>query len=641
MSHDVEVGTKLTLDDHASEGLHKIKEGFEHIGEKVHEVQHEMVGFLKQAAAVAVGFEMTRGLDSIKEFGEEVIHAATGVQNQRKELAGLLAMSDQTGASFEELQEKAAGVHEELETMGIKAGVATSTMIDSFSMIAARSQKSSEAIVEMVGQMGMAGKAIPGGAEALAGAFRDMEAGIVRPRSAIVQLIKQTHTAQGSAKQISKALTEMMQKDPEKAYKLAETAIGKMAEKMKDAPATFESLVQSLKDIREQFYATMGAPMMKALSAPLEKMKAYFIANKEKFTELAETLGTKVGEWMTAAADKIESGFKYLQTHSEEIMGAIESGAKALMEALKFLVDHKEIIMMAYGAKTAVGVAGTIGEGIGMAKTLGGAGVGLARGAAGVVGGMSAEMGGMIGTGAAMGGLALAGVFTVAAAAWYEVYEQGKELYAITGGGKSDAEMGRNAELERIKALAEEEGAWTNERDAEFSRLKKSILDSALAAGENTAALGGMIDAMFNARKAANESMAAIDEAAKGGDADAMLQFYNMAEKSHDAKREKYIADLIDKSAAIKGALATSGDTIVGGMDHLLSLLSPNSREAMQSLMPKTGNGKDPAVPPISFPGATINIKQDFRDQDPDRIMTIFRKDIGHAAMFGLGAKTG
>jgi hypothetical protein len=39
--HTTEVGAKLVLDDHASEAAEKLKEGFEHISERVHEAQHE------------------------------------------------------------------------------------------------------------------------------------------------------------------------------------------------------------------------------------------------------------------------------------------------------------------------------------------------------------------------------------------------------------------------------------------------------------------------------------------------------------------------------------------------------------------------------------------------------------------------
>jgi mannose/fructose-specific phosphotransferase system component IIA len=156
-----EVHTKLVMDDAASEALHKVKEGFEKVGETVADVQGEIRGMIKQAAAVALGFQFDRGIESVKEMGEEMIHAASETEEHVKALAGVLAMSDKTGASYEELTERAEELHEELAQVGVAAGASAQTMIEAFSMMAERSQKSQDELFDLTKMMAMAGGGQP------------------------------------------------------------------------------------------------------------------------------------------------------------------------------------------------------------------------------------------------------------------------------------------------------------------------------------------------------------------------------------------------------------------------------------------------------------------------------------------------
>lgn len=59
----------------------------------------------------------------------------------------------------------------------------------------------------------------------------------------------------------------------------------------------------------------------------------------------------------------------------------------------------------------------------------------------------------------------------------------------------------------------------------------------------------------------------------------------------------------------------------------------------------ETGEAKQqaatPAKPEIVFNNAQITIKQDFRDQDPDRIIFTFRQDLARASVNRTQARTG
>ena len=80
------------------------------------------------------------------------------------------------------------------------------------------------------------------------------------------------------------------------------------------------------------------------------------------------------------------------------------------------------------------------------------------------------------------------------------------------------------------------------------------------------------------------------------------------------------------------------------GFDALiktLEVMSPElaaklkgAREAMGLPPPGVTTPTDhkPPAPVVNMPGAHITIKQDFRDQDPDRVALVFQRDLMRAA---------
>src|SRR5271167_1618806 len=164
MGHEhAEVGTKRTLDDQAHAALHHLKEGFAELGDKVREVGHEMRGMAKQAAAVAIGFQLGGAIESVKEFGEEIFETADHLANQKKELAGAISMVEKGETSFSELSEAADGMSERFAKLAIDTGNTKDAMLDAFEMIASRSTRSAEEVESMTNKMALAAKNLPGG----------------------------------------------------------------------------------------------------------------------------------------------------------------------------------------------------------------------------------------------------------------------------------------------------------------------------------------------------------------------------------------------------------------------------------------------------------------------------------------------
>jgi hypothetical protein len=599
----------LVEDEEAKEVAEKMGEGFEHLSEKVHETTHELAGMAKQALSVAAGFELTHGIESIKEFGHEVFEAASATEDQVRSLAGLVAMTDKTGMSFDETQEKAKDLHDNLEGMAIEAGQSASAVEDAFELIASTSKKSTEEVVALTDKMTTASRLLPGGIERISMAWRDMESGLVRPRNALVQLMVQTHTVDGNMKQVATTITQMLQKgDQEKVFKLAEEAIDKMAMKAEKVPFTFNQLTTSLKGVREVAFKAFGEPMLASLTPPIEKLRTYFLQNEERIEHWARTVGEKVGVWITDAAGSLEHAFEYLQTHADEIESAIKTGAGALMDVVRFIIDHKEILAAAWGANV---LGGGIGKIAGMASGLGGFSLG---GAAAAVGPQAAFVA-MVASMAAMFDQFSKLVHewpTDAGDAWAKIHAMEKS--ALDGNVAQVRKWG-----DEIEAL-----------DPELVGLANRIRELAATVRDSNA----MVDASYGTDVSVLETYAAYapDKVA--------MQFWESfgqaMDSAHKTTNEKVIAEFLvmhhEGFDKVLDAMRRTKMDISKESSELANALTSMGQMEMAEKVKKAAQrgmtGEHPAAPIYDFRGSTFHMNQDFRDKDPERVALEFRRDL-------------
>lgn len=635
-----EVHAELVLDDAASATLVRVAQGFGDFGEKVGEVHGELRGMVKQAAAVAIGFQFDHGIESLKELAHEAYAAADGAMAQQKALAGILAISDKTGGSFSQLQEDAVDLHGDLEDLGIVAGVATDQVIESFGLIAERSDRTKEAIFELTGQMAWAGKAMPGGVEQIAAAFRDLETGIVRPRNALVMLIKQTGTVRGSAKDISKYLSALMQTgDPAqiaKAYALAEQAIGRMSDKMHDAPPSWRGTVQSLKDIRENIYEALGVPVLQALTPPLARLKGYFVENREEIERWAHVVGVQVGDWMIQAADNFKHGFEFVQAHAAEIKEALVAGGHALKDAIEFMVAHRAVLTAINVARAGASVAqglGLIGGGAGVAAAAAVGGEATAAAATGSLALKGAMMGltaeesaaaaaaGVLSTGLlATVGAAAAAAASIGAAGW-----QFSKLWGEMGEHQDEA-----ARMEALERAAREGNA------SEARRM-------AIMLGELSAAQQAYVDGLVRQAEQSAAASAAWARETMGGelaDLDAVAQAFEKAKASGDEARQRWLLSLVEGSAKIEDGFFTLTDKGLRGAEMLEQALKGVDFAGSNTIHGAIAarQALAPAAAAVNLNIGHMTVHQDFKDQDPDRVVALFRKDVASHAVSRAGS---
>lgn len=621
MGETVEVRSVLRLDDKSSHVVEKLKGGYERLSEKVGEVEHEMLGMAKQAAATAAGFELFRGIESIKELGHEFFDAAAGLAEEKKQLATSIAIGDKAGRSYAEIKEQASELHDTLEGLGAEMGVSTEAIVESFSEIQSRSNRSVESTKQLVEEMILAGRAVPGGMEGIAGAFRDLEAGFVRPRNQLVQLMIMTGTVEGSAKKVAKGLNAMFQAgQQDKVIALAEQAIGRMSAKTKDLPPTFGQVITSLKTMRENIFESVGTHLVKSLTPPLQQMRKYLLDNRESMERWAESAGEKVGEWVKEAAEKVQSGFEYLKSHANEIRLAVGEAVDKAKSVVDFIIAHREAIALAFGAKAAMplvgAVAGGAGQAIGLVKN-------IAAGGAGSLG---------IAGGSAVAFATTIAAFAAAVGAWKLAIDQWEKLQGLTH-GKSDAEQNedaRKAALERITSTPEKLNT------AEFDTLRAKFVEQSDAMGLTARTAGEYVDSLWNMHETIRAQAAQFDEAAgkaeQGADAEGVAEWasaYGRAVEAHSEGLEKYAAKVLAGNETLFNALLASGTQIEGGYDHLAELVQDRSEDYAKVLRGMGGEkGKAPDKVQLNFNNANIHIKQDFRQGDPERVLLAFKRDL-------------
>jgi hypothetical protein len=425
MAEHREVKAKFSIDDHSKEAFEHIKEGFEHVGEAAEHVKETVGEVFKTALGVAFGMELNASIEGIKEMGHEILGAAAGLEEQEKNIRGVLMITDKAGTSLEEMTGQAHELGEEFARMGVETGQSKSSLIGAFDEMAERTGMATEDVAALTEKMAGAGRAIPGGVEALSSGFANLASGIIRPRNEIVKLISATDVLHGNAKQVAEQLKKMA---PDKAMNLGIEAISRMGDKMKNVPLSFGELTKSMGALREEVFEAVGTPMLRALGEPLNKIRDYFINNKEAIESWARSAGEKVGQWVTEGAELMKQGFEFLQDHAYEIKEDIKEGFQFAKDVFSFILDHRKEIEAMFAGLAGLKIASMLPSGASVAS--------LFKGAGAIAGG---------GGGAAMA------VTAAAVAAWALAADQAVKLWHETEGLKTDAQQNWSA-MERAMA---------------------------------------------------------------------------------------------------------------------------------------------------------------------------------------------
>lgn len=611
MSGDAEgeVRVKLVFDSNAKaatddskkeiEKLDKsAKKGFKGVMDKTVKGTKEGFSVIKGAFANVLGHAFEKMGELAKEAIIAPFEAFTESEEQVRGLTATLGMLVNQGTSLDTVHTAASGIKDELEAMAMQAGVTDDAMVAVFTNLIEHGDKSIAQAQELAEQMAYAGRAIPGGAEALSGAFEQIQMGIIKAKNPLVQMISATGMLKGNAKAVAKEMASM---SVEKQMELAEKAVAKMATKMKEQPMTIQQMVTSMKVLAGNLMETAGQPMVESATKVVEKIRNAFFDSKGNPTQFAEDLtkyakifGDSIGKVISLGMEFIDGfgvGISEFSTVFSAVWKEVFGTGDASFQMWK---DFAKEIGQVIGAELKA-----------MATVVGAIVIGIQQTMKYVT----------VGAGKIMQGLG-----------------------DITGDKKTTA--AGNSMVAR--GYAGEQSELVNKakltQGGSKDEIKSNFLANAKSAGRDMDDANREIDAAFAERK---RRQGDVDEAAKQiqtGNLSAFADAFNDAAKVQDEGAMNQIAATMRGSSAIKDALMNKGPEMLGqGAQAFIEALKRvdlgDMAGQLKGMQKSAGAGIDVKPAPVTqnFHGG-IQIKQDFKDADPDRILVAFQERLGSIA---------
>jgi hypothetical protein len=646
-----EVKARLTLEDAASKTIDKVKSGFGELLNSEKAAQEGMSG-IKQALSTMAGVYLPQLTRQAYEFGKGFLTAASHGYADDAAIAAL--SSTVQGIPWEEAIGAAGRYGDELDKLGIQNGVLNESLGNGFQRLLEINGATADGVARSRGEIAQLAVIADRTGLSLEGASQEiafMGEGILKAKGRMAQLLQATGVFGPSLKEAAKGWAQLTE---EKRMDILEKGLELASSKMEGMPRTFNSLLVSLENIGKISQEKLGEPLVDAIAPELENLIDWLDKNRDGVEEFAKSMAKDVKHWAEVGANEVKEGWQYLQTHADEIKNAVVEGFETARSVVSWILDHKEELAIAFGAKTMLpGAAGLLKPGFGVLSGVykaGAAGIGAdGLGAAKLVG--------------AAGGAVALGAFALAIGGATLAVDQFSKLMDETNGGKGDNRMSFEALQERFQEMIDnpDSGVWDDRQLASFEHMRENITRLAEELGENSSAAGALADAAFNAHRAMRNQLEGIDAIAQslesldtGSDegiatekagVDIIANVFTQAMTASDAGTQAYIANMLAKSQALQNAFLMSSDMTGAGFDALAELVKGQAEGFADKLRQKAdlaGSSAKPDVPKVQFNGGqSFKINQDFRDEDPNKVALVFTKGVLDAAEKRLQAVTG
>lgn len=608
-----EVRVRLVLDSNAQDLTEQIAaslKGIEthakhqggEIGKALGEGAHKGV----EASEFFKGEIWLEAFHKFAEYGKEAImapfEAFAESEHAVRSMTNQLMLLSSSNAGFEQTHALASQLKEDFQDVAMASGESEEAILSAFNSVISRGEMGVEAAEKLTESMAYAGRAVPGGVEGLGQAFSAIEMGMIRPRNAIVQMIAATHGLKGNAKAVAK---EMQKMTPEKQMEVANKAVEKMGEKMKQQPMTIDQMSKSMATFKTKLLEGAGEGIFEKFTAMKAKGRGRFFEDDGKMTELGESLvkySKKAGEVLGKAFDlgaEFVVGFgEGLSMFSEEfkiIWGEVFGKGDSSFETWKS-------IMHTVGGSFGV-VVKSFGAGIGAIIVL------LEK----TVKWMTITLGRTI-----------------------EDIGDGLGNETLKKAGKSTRDAGFSSERKGITADYVNVDKGINGREF-MERYMATTMGTEAEREEGMAQLEAA-GVEYNKRR---NKIAEAEIETNRHNASGFVDVFNSADEMHDEAVNRHIAFFVAGNKEMQDALMKEGPEIFGkGIDAFIDALKEAGGadfaakfKSIKSL-DKTGINVN-----NNFSGG-ITVKQDFKDQDPDRVAIQFVKKMGDLGTSMLQART-
>lgn len=610
-----EVSLKLVVDSNARQETDKIRAGFAGLSRESKSQASRLdtslssnakaMGKMFLDAEAMVADAVVGGVGAIVGLAAQSYEAFTESEKQVRGLASTLAMIDENGHSFEQLHGYANDVKDGLEEIAMEAGVTDDAMVQMFDNIIERGGKSVEEAEKLAEAMAYAGRAAPGGPEALAQGFEAIEMGMVRAKNPLVQMISATGVLKGSAKSVAK---EMQKMGIDEQMKLAETAIEKMSGKMKQAPMTIAQMKTAMGVGIGNLFEEAGGPIVHALEPAARQIQALFMGNHGGLVAAAREFGELMADGVSIVEPLIDETTRAVSANWVEIKGGFKEIYDPMKDLFTYFYKNRGAI-----AKTFVDVATVVAKALGI-----------------VVHGIEASLS------ATKAVLSFAAHVTASLPGFKQL--GGAEWEQLTKGealGTSSEHL-RASVLGRNPSQAMDDGSRAEIHD----KFLKEYQDGGASFSEAEAAYTAAMRRAEEDHAATFGQIAKFREAAIYADADSFAKAWGIATKAQDEGAEEYVANFLAQNRELARQVAEKGPELLGEgygilLDKLDGMHSSIADELRKGRKLDLGAYRHVNVVQ-NF--QNVRISQDFRNQDPDRVAVVFRDEMKRYGTNRLGS---
>lgn len=641
MSEKVEIRTELILAgvEKNNRDLAEMKAKFDQ-GDKARETAQK--GFGEWAATAShlanvLGVNLSSVVAKFRDMGGELLGMGASAESGDQAVAALIATAQ--GAKVTDAVEQAGMYGDALDEIAVRAGVAGDAVGGAFQAMLEVTGATEQGIVRATNQvtdLAIVSAKLGKNTEAIAREYSFMGEGVLKTKGQLFQLLQTTGIFGKDTKKAAEgwqALTE------EKRAELLAQGLGQLASRMREMPPTFKQAQASFENMVRIGKEEFAQPLVEELSPAIEDATRELLAMRPEVADLGRALAKELAPDIRGGARAIKEALGWVRDHKAEIADDLREAAQHVRDAFGFVLAHKEEIALAFGAKTAMPVlkpaAGLVADVYGAGK--GGAGGGFAGLASGGVG----------------AGVASVAALTAAVVALGLAADQTRKLVSEL----QDTEDTRLGGMRRLQQLADAGDVENVENAArtmaqldeaagrmtpQLRRFYETTVDGARRSKQMSEDAGEQLRKQIALGAAGSSNADAMRGGAAGGKTGEdvanyamnqeaiLLNAYNQAMQAGNKQMALMAAQTIASGALVGDAFLKTAKDVEGGFEAMADMLLASGGQFAGFASQLKGKSATPPPPKIVMTGGqTFNVKQDFRDKDPDKIAVAFRRDVG------------
>lgn len=638
-----EILTELTLEgvQQMQGDLRTIAERFKE-GDKARETAQkgfgDWIGTAHQLAGV-LGVNLTTVYEKVKGLGVEFIAAGSSAESGDQAIAALIATAQ--GVEFDTALDNAEQLGDALDEIAINAGVSGAALGDAYQIILERTGATAKGIAQATTEtdkLAVISAKLGKDVGAVASEYSLMNEGMLKTKGQLFQLLQSTGIF---GKDTKKAAESWGLLTDAKRAELLSYGLGKLSDQMRDMPPTFKQAEASFENMMRISKEQIGQPLIEELTPALEDAVKEIIKLGPDINDVGRALAKEVGGGIREGGRMMREALGWVKEHKGEIAKEIGDAARTLKSVVEFIIANKEVLAVAFGAKTLAG-SGAIGGAIKGAKGIGSAAQAISAIDGGTV------LGKNVGTAGSVAALSAAviGLGLAAEQATLLIKEQKEAQEGKDAGARTLGKMATSGDVEGVenvvrtmRQLDEAAGRSTYELNQYYAGMVASAKMARMVRDMNADAEKKRID---DARRAAmdidamsgTKSKGINDElsASAGMQVGVLLNAYNNAVKTGDQGMALLAAQALMSGQVVGDAFLKTNLEVQGGLDAMADLLLSSGDQFAGVAAKLKGKVAAPAAPKILMPGAKITVNQDFRNKDPDAVAVAFKRDIAKAA---------